>query len=787
MQEFKLSVAPSAASLNWRPKSYTWEQLVNNFSSAVVTKETYREFMAMPKADQTRTKDTGAFVGGELNGSQRNKKSLVNRTVLTLDVDFGSMTFGDDFHKATDFAFFIHGTHKHSETTPRFRIVAPLSRPCTPEEYEAVARKIADLTNMDMYDPSTFQPERCMFYPSVPCDSKYYFQNYEGAPVDVDAYLGLYADWKDTSTWKYHHKESATINKDIKTQADPKTKNGIVGSFCRSYNIHEAISTFLSDVYVAAEIEGRYTYIKGSTEGGLLTFDDTFSYSYHGTDPTCTGHVYNSYDLVRVHKFGHLDKTADSRESAIAMNEWCTSDEKVIADVADQRQKFSSDIMASFDTVAETKEGNSKLPWVLDSKGNFKPVAANFRIAFKADKNLSNLIARDNFKNRIILKREPVWRKFEGGSTDLADVDLAAIRTYIETTYGISNTSKVEDAIELEASDNSFHPVRDYLNGLKWDGKKRLDTCLVDLMGAEDNAYTREAFRIMLIAACKRVFEPAAKFDTALVLFSQQGAGKSTLIRRLGREWFSDSLNTMEGKAAFEQLQGKLIIEIAELSAMRKSDVESVKNFISKTEDSYRPAFGRMTVNYPRQCVFFGTTNKFDFLVDSSGNRRFMPVTVRKNENTYKLFDDEYMNDYVDQLWAEAKVMYDAGYSTLLSDEAEALANLARDDHFEEDERAGVITKFLKRKLPFGWDDLTLEDKLNYPCTDFEEGEQREQVCIMEIAVEALGFKRNEVNNRIANEIKAVLNRLKDWERVGGDEYQYTEVYGKQRFYRYIG
>ncbi len=189
--------------------------------------------------------------------------------------------------------------------------------------------------------------------------------------------------------------------------------------------------------------------------------------------------------------------------------------------------------------------------------------------------------------------------------------------------YGITNAKKITDAFLLTADSNRFHPVRNYLNSLKWDGQKRLETLFIDYLGAEDTAYVRAVTRKVLTGAVARVYEPGIKFDYALVLVGPQGIGKSEIISRLGCGFSSDTLTTLQGKEAYEQIQSFWLIELGELSALKKAEVETIKLFISKKEDAFRQAYARYTGRYPRQCIFIGTTNNDEFLKDQTGNRRF--------------------------------------------------------------------------------------------------------------------------------------------------------------------
>lgn len=798
---FKVATATSARSVSWKNRTYTWEELVRRFTGAKVTEETYREFMAASKAEQGAIKDVGAFMGGELFGSRRNKNSVGERSLLALDIDYGEADFPERFFAAVSCACIIHGTHKHNPKAGvlRYRVIIPLSEPVDGERYEAIARKVAEITGIDLYDRTTFQPERCMFFPSVSRDVDYDCTDYSqlcGLPLDVNEYLGMYGDWHDTTEWAYHKDEKGEVRTFVKEQQDPTLKEGTVGDFCRAYTISEAIAEYLPDVYEPTGRPDRWTYSGGSTSGGMLTFDDMFAYSFHNNDPIQGSHVFNAYDLVRVHKFGRMDRGQDRTRSTDAMNELVNKDARVAEARASRLLAKAAGVMDGLGETAGPEGARDSVPEApfekamaeleVDRRGNYLPSAKNLGLILKHDPNLKGLIARDLFKDRRVVTRTPVWRP-KDGSTDFQDIDFAGVRKHIEDVYGISSSFKVDDAISLVAEINSFHPVRDYLTKLEWDGTRRVDTALIDILGAEDNIYTREAFRIMMVGAVKRIFQKGCKFDSMLVLQSDQGAGKSTFLRMLGKQWFSDSLSTMDGKTAFEQLQGNWILEIAELSAMRRSEVEMVKNFITKTEDSFRPAYGRVTRNFPRQCVFFGTTNKDEFLKDSTGGRRFLPVHVRANENTRRIFEADFPA-YVDQLWAEAVDMYSRGVPTLLSAEAEVMAEQGREEHFETDPRTEAVAKYCDMYVPADWERMfPLERRMYYENYD-EGGTAKEGLVQMDfvsatgVLVEALGFEVGKIRPRDASEINDILSKLPGWER----SRQRVRSYGQQRGFRRI-
>ena len=390
----------------------------------------------------------------------------------------------------------------------------------------------------------------------------------------------------------------------IKKQEDPEDKKGIIGVFCRTYTIQEAIETFLSDVYTPAG-EGRYTYINGSTAAGLIVYDDKFAYSHHGTDPA-GGRLCNAFDLVRIHKFGHLDtgkeKEDKDKKSFKAMEEFASKDSTTKKHIAED--KFAE---AKFEFAEEAKaevpeEYDTSWTEELDAntKGEYDNSANNLNIIIQHDQFLKDVFKLNIFDNKRYITRSLPWRKVDTVEP-LRDVDYSGVRNYIECVYGIASSQKVDDALALEFEKKKFHPIREYICAQKWDGIPRVNTLLIDYFGAEDNAYTRAAIRKTLVAAVARVFEPGIKFDTALILVGEQGTYKSTFVKKLGMEWFSDTFTTVQGKESFEQIQGAWLIEMAELSGLKKAEVESIKHYISKREDMFRPAYGRTVETYKRQ------------------------------------------------------------------------------------------------------------------------------------------------------------------------------------------
>lgn len=781
----EIATGYSANTKVWKNTTTRWSKLVIKLSEATRTNETYAQFMRASKTDQGKIKDVGGFVGGHLDKGLRRKSSVMYKQLVSLDIDYSHNDFWWDFTALYGCAAVIHSTHKSSPDKPRHRLLIPLSREVTVEEYQAIARRIAGDLNIELFDQSTFEPERLMFWPSVSSDAEYYFEYQDGPWLNADYVLSLYDNWHDTSEWPTAADSSSVILGDIKKQEDPECKKGIVGTFCRTYDIENAIETFLGDIYEAAG-DGRYTYKFGSAAGGLIVYNGKFAYSHHGTDPA-GGRLCNAFDLVRIHKYGHLDtgkeKTDQDKASFKAMEEFATKDNAVKHQIA--KEKFTE---AKFEFATDIAEDTAAIDeeWIeqleANTKGEYTNSATNINLIVQNDRYLKGAFKLNTFDaKRYILKSVP-WRKIES-EEPMRDVDYSGVRNYIECVYGIVSSQKIDDALALDVEKHSFHPIQEYLISLEWDGVPRVDTLLVDYFGAPDNCYTRAAIRKTLCAAVTRVFCPGTKFDMVLVLVGKQGTYKSTFVRKLGMKWFSDTFSTFQGKESFEQLRGAWLVEMAELSGLKKAEVETIKQFISKCDDMYRPAYGRTVETYRRQCVFFGTTNDSDFLHDPSGNRRFNPVNIDFNKAS-KSVKDDLTQDEIDQIWAEACYLVKQGENLYFDDRESELARESQVEHSAVDERTGLVEKYLEKLLPRDWDKKDLFDRRSWLDDPLAEaGEiRREYVCTAEIWCECLGKDKNDMTRYNTKDINSLMASLPNWEFVSSTKN--FQIYGKQRFYK---
>ncbi len=321
-EQIKIATGKSVRTKVWKNTELSWSELVERLTTENKTSETFKEYTEAKKEEQGKIKDVGGYVGGYLKNGRRKPENIVNRQLLTLDIDFAHLNLWEDFCLSFDNAAVLHSTHSHSQENPRYRLIMPLSRKITVDEYAAVARQIAGAIGIDFFDNTTFEVNRLMFWPSSSKNVPYYSEFQDGDWLDADEILDSHADWKDPSQWPRAERDTEKVHTAIKKQADPETKDGIVGVFCRTYNIIDVIETFLDDVYEPTKDKDRYTFKNGTTSAGLLIYEDKFAYSHHDSDPI-SGLECNSFDLVRIHKYGNNDT------SFKAMEDFCLADDKI--------------------------------------------------------------------------------------------------------------------------------------------------------------------------------------------------------------------------------------------------------------------------------------------------------------------------------------------------------------------------------------------------------------------------------------------------------------------------
>ena len=772
-----VALGNSRKTKTWKNKTLQWSELLERLSTTTRTPETVAEYKAMSRDQQSDIKDVGGFVGGYCNNG--NRSDIRFRSILCLDADFADAELWDDWGLLYGHAAAVYSTHKHTPEKPRLRLVVPLARSVSPDEYQAIGRRVAATLGIDKFDDTSYQPQRMMYWPSTSQDGEYVFEYIDADFLDPDAVLATYHDWTDISSWPMSSRVADVVKKTAAKQKDPLEKGGLVGAFCRAYTIQEAIAEHVPTYQPCSE-PNRYTYTEGSTAAGVVIYDDRFSYSHHATDPTSM-QLCNAWDLVRLHRFGELDADCNpdtkvsSRPSYKAMSEFATNDPATKRQIiADRMAEASEDFTAP---VGGEKDWTELLK--VTATGAIAQTIDNIVIILTHDPKLADRIALNEMEHNIVTLSSLPWRTVKG-SSQWVDTDDAALRYYLEKTYGLAGKDRIFDAVNVVAQQRAFHPVREYLDGLAWDEEPRLDTLLIDYLGAEDNAYTRAVTRKALVAAVARIYRPGCKFDHMLTLRGAQGLGKSSLIAKLGGDWFSDSFTTLQGKESYEQVLGVWIMEVGELAGLKKAEVEQIKLYISKQVDRFRPAYGRRTQEFPRQCIFVASTNETQFLRDTTGNRRFWVVDTPE-EPTKDIWDD-LTPEIVDQVWAEAVERFRHGEKLYLTRELEAVARRVQESYEEENPRTGLVAEYLDRLLPEDWDERDLYSRRGWLETNSTGTQKRTTVCTMEIWAEALGCNPDKFDRYAGKEIRDIMTQIKGW-RYRGDNKKSIPPYGRQRYY----
>lgn len=791
-RKIKISVGANRRATKWITNEMFVSELWNKLKTPARGTETLAEYMSYKKAQQDDLKDIGGFVGGTLLGFRRKANNITGRDIITLDLDNIPAGGTEDIVRrveALGCGYCIYSTRKHQPSAPRLRILFPTDRTVTAEEYEPIARRMAEYIGLEYADPTTFEVSRLMYWPSCCSDSTYVYYVGDKEFLSADGILATYSDWHDMTLWPALPGQTQFTKLAVK-QGDPETKNGVVGVFCRTYDIYRAMDELLPGIYEAVDtMPGRYTYIDGSTTGGAVIYEDgKFLYSHHATDP-CSGRLVNAFDLVRLHKFADKDDEAVQGTPPIrlpsytAMCEYAMSLSEVSSALAQERYESAAkdfegitsqntDDISNWATLLET---NSQT-------GAVKSTINNVLIILEHDPLLKGKFALNEFASRgEVLGTLPWDTRTKRRLWD--DNDNQGLYWYLEKVYRITGNGKIDGALSLHSNKFAFNDVQNYLRGLKgqWDGVPRLDTLFIDYLGAKDTAYNRAVTRKAFVAAVARAMTPGCKYDNMVILAGPQGIGKSTLLDKMSRGWFNDSIRTFEGKEASELLQGVWLVEVSELDAFRKTDVSRIKQFLSLRADRFRAAYGRNVKEIPRSCIFFGTTNTTEYLQDTTGNRRFWPIDTGEVRCTKSVWQD-LTDSEIDMLWAESYVRWQMGEPLYLTGAVEEEAKQKQEEHREVSSREGVVKDFLEKQVPEDWSRWPLDKRRMFWSGSVQDNiplVPRDRVCALEVWCEALGGSMKEMRSADTRELNAIIAAMPEWEKSATA--QRCGTYGVQR------
>lgn len=790
----QISAAGTRRATHWPLQRMSLEDFYSRLKTPVRGAETLEAYLRLPKAQQDELKDVGGYVLGVLEGGKRRAGHVTERDGVTLDADNIPPGGTEDLLRRVEglgCSYAVYSTRKHRPGAPRLRIVLPLDRNVSADEYEPVARKIAETIDptMAIYDPTTFEASRLMYWPSCCADSEYVYQYADKPLLSANGMLAKYADWRDWSSWPQVPGVAEKYQRSAQRQQDPETKHGIVGAWCRVHPLVEALTTVLEGVYRPTDRADRWSFAAGSTTGGALLYDEKFLYSHHATDPA-GGQLCNSFDLCRLHLFGDRDENAkpdtpaNRLPSYLAMCEYARQDPAVLQRI--NAERYEAAVADLTEMPGTEPEGEPDVSWMqqlkISESGKIERTANNVFVMLEGDPRLKDRLQYNEFSKRIEGNGILPWPgRGKAETFEWTDNDDAGLRMYTEKLLGYRTEAAIRDAVIQAAMTRAYHPLQEYLTGLVWDGVPRLDTVYIDFFGDEDTVYTREVGRKSLTAAVARAMEPGIKYDTMVVISGPQGACKTTFVERIGMEWQTSLLVSFKDpKAVAEVLQNNWIVEIAELSALNKADVNVVKQMITQTADEYRAAYARSTEKHKRHSVFFGTTNDMDYLKDPTGNRRFWPIHCGPEpaKNVWR----ELTREVVDQLWAEAVMRWRFGEPLILSKEAETIAEARREEHLERDDLEGIIAAFLDQPVPADWLKWTIEDRKLFLQGFWKDEElelrPRDRICVAEIWTECLDGQRKNIRQQDSRRIARIMDRMPGWNRI---RIRFGKDYGIQK------
>ena len=776
MRNLAIAYGNNRQSKTWVNKTITFDELKERLKVTIRTPESAEEYA---KFKRDAVKDHGGFVAGALKGGRRKVDTVELRSMVALDGDRIDKAFLENYETNAPYTSLLYTTHSSTDDDPRVRLVYPLTRDVTPEEFVAVSRYLAQMLGIDYFDECSYLPNQLMYWPSTPSNGSFVFLDVEKEWLDPDDVLAAHPEWTDPTRLPTSSRESrANTTASVKVQ-DPLDKEGAVGFFNRAFfPIGRAIEKYLSDVYEPTDNENRWHYIQSSSMAGVEIIEGgKFVYSHHAKDPAYLK-LCNAFDLVRIHKFGD----DDVKKSFNAMCELAMQDDEVKRIAMEEK-------LAQAETDFNASDGD----WMTRLKyqprsGQLENSVYNLNLILANDPDFRSF-AYNEMANRIQVTGPLPWERPEGNQF-WRDADTAQLKSIIDIRYLPFSSRNHDVAFTKIADDRHFHPVRDYLDSLpEWDGIERVEDLFIRYLQADDTPYVRAVTRKTFAAAVARVYVPGIKFDCVPVLDGDQGIGKSTIVKDLvTSEYYSEtlSLTDMDDKSGAEKLQGFWAVEIGELAGMKKADIEKVKAFLSTCDDKYRPSYGKVVESHPRQCIIIATVNgERGYLRDITGNRRFWIIKLhqKKQKKTW-----DFTPEYRAQFWAEAKEIWKSGEKLYLEGDLLEVAEEAQQSAMEVDERLGMVEEYLNASLPDDWADMDLFQRRNFlqgsefGMPEHKGAVMRTEVSNAEIWCECYGKPLQELKPTDSYSIAALMAQLPNWERTTSIKRQ--PIYGRQRLYK---
>lgn len=765
LEHLDLSWAPTADSNHWKAIQVSWDEL--------------RDWARKPAS----RKDCGGVVFGKLRGTVRRNAEVLYRVAIALDADKAYPTLPQRAEELRIMGL-LHTTWSHAPDQHRWRLIFPTDRQMTPGEYEIAAESLAQLLGSEQFDRASFRPAQFMWKPSDPGKGWYQWKELKGEPVSVDWLIGQY----DVDA-----AEQRFTGPDMRQRAkkrDPFSLPGVVGLFNRVYQDLDELIEAYSLPYVK-EAEGRYRYEGASHVAGMGPVRDLPGvwYSHHASDEAF-GQACTAFDLVRIHCFGDWDNAAKPNTPVNRRPSYHRAMEAVANDPRVKEEQFSeaqtvftkaNDLDPALDEVANNSD-DWRLGLQISKSGMVLPTVDNWDLVRANDPVFKSLAWNEMLNAPVVLERPP-WATADnfGPEHRLLDAYLIEIRLHLERAYKMrASTNEIADMVAASAWRNVINPLRSRLESLVWDGKPRLEECWP---GVNHTEYTRKAARVCLVGAVARVFEPGCKVDNVPILAGKEGLGKTRFTYAMALEdRYCVAMGPINARDSLLSMHSGWIVVSDEVAVMRRTEMESLKAFITKTSDNFRLPYGRGDQSYERKFVIWGTTNDMHFLRRQDGNRRFVMIEVVRPAEEYKL-----EQAYVEQVWAEAIYLYHQGEPTYFTPEEEELAAKERERFTQEDHLIGEVQEYLEMDIPLSWNSLSARERMLWfqeerhgsPATDVRQN----LTCVRAIYREVLGNPYGRIPEADIEAITAALNEAPGWELAGT---QSVPPHGRQVAWRRI-
>lgn len=752
--EFEITTAPNRDSRHWTRSTVTWGEILEWMQSPAKTKACGNYVLGVFGVTTVRHKEPGGSISDPCTNMHRTKVAVEYRSALTLDVDYPKPNFLEVVKRELGCAALIHTTYSSTPEEPRYRLIIPLSRDVSPDEYHTAAAAIMQLLGEKQFDEGSVQPERYMFRPSEQKKGFFSFLELGGPAADVEELL---ANFKQDLS-------DIPAPKAGRSKRDPFGIEGTVGAFNRAY---ERMEDLIAEYDLPYEDAGtdRWQLVGATAAAGMSLVAPGLVFSHHANDPAY-GQTCSAFDLARLHMFGMLDENTNAKTpvnrlpSTLAMQEMATQDMRVMMEVLGD--DFSTELEATDEAISQS---DWRLGFSVDSKtGVPRDIIHNWDLIANNDPALQGLYYNE-LSLAIESDRDLPWREVTEDRRTFDAGDRSSLAMHIERAYALRPArAYLDDIVSDKARNRRVNPVRDYLDGLVWDGKPRVETCLP---GVRATPFTRLAARKSITAAVARMYEPGVKWDHMLVFYGLEGLGKSYWVEKMSRG-YSAPLGKIGDKDTLLIMQRSWIITADEGHSLRKADFDAQKEFLTRTADVFRAPYEREVAVHKRHGVIWGSTNDDVFLRRQEGNRRFLIV---KTED--KVDFEALTPEYVDQVWAEALTLYRAGEQLWLTDEEGALAATHREAFTEEDALSGIIQEYVDTKVPDDWEHLSPMDRQMWLMNSGDGmtplgTNNIDQVCSVQIWTEAMGRRYGDHKRVDLLEINTALKQIPGWTQIPG-------------------